>query len=96
MENKYDLSNFFPILTEQSVTETLVSRIRLHRKEQHLTQKDLARKSGVSLASYRRFEQTGEISLYSFLRVADALGYLSDFDSLFKYKRVVDYKDYSK
>ncbi|MCD8306755.1 MAG: helix-turn-helix transcriptional regulator [Clostridia bacterium] len=88
--DKYDISNFFPIITEQSVTSGLVARVKQRRKEQHMSQKDIARKSGVSLGSYRRFEQTGEISLQSFLRVADTLGYLADFDSLFKYKRVID------
>ena len=44
----------------------------------------MAERSGVSLGSYRRFEQTGEIAFSSLLLVAAALGRLEDFLLLFK------------
>ena len=41
----------------------IARRMTMRRKEHGMTQSDLARKSGVSLGSIRRFEQLHEISL---------------------------------
>ena len=60
----------------------------------HLSQRDLANKSGVSYASIRRFENIGEISLNSLLKIANALDCLEDFNSLFKMPVVKSLKDY--
>lgn len=48
-----------------------------------ITQSDLANRSGVSLASLKRFEQSGEVSLTSLLRLASALDALDGFAALF-------------
>ncbi|MGC9369418.1 MAG: helix-turn-helix domain-containing protein [Paracoccaceae bacterium] len=48
-----------------------------------LTQNDLATRSGVPLATLKRFEQKGQISLASLLAVADALDALDGFGALF-------------
>ena len=56
--------------------------IRL-RKRKKLSQKELAAKSGVSLGSLKRFEQSGEISLQSFTKLAIALGVEDELDNLF-------------
>ena len=48
-----------------------------------LTQAQLADKSGVSLGSIRRFEQTGEVSFHALARIAQALQCQSDLDELF-------------
>jgi len=53
------------------------------RRENKITQREMARWSGVSYASLRRFESKGEISLSSLMRVAYVLGYWPNF---FKYK----------
>ncbi len=94
MKNKYDLSDFVPVLTEQKVLSNLTKRIKERRKEAKLTQKGLSLKSGVSYASIRRFERTGEISLRSLLRIADALDALADFETLFSNEIIGDLKDY--
>ena len=44
----------------------------------------LAERSGVSLASLRRFEESGRISLRNLLKLAFALNRLDDFDALFQ------------
>ena len=46
----------------------------------------VSKKSGISLGSYKRFEQTGEISFVSLLKTANLLGVLEDFDGLFNEK----------
>ena len=51
-----------------------------------MTQAELASRSGMSLSSYKRFEQTGEIALSSLVKIAFALGCEDDFDQLFARK----------
>lgn len=72
----------------------LVERVRARRKEQGLSQKQLAAHSGVSYASVRRFETEGEISLSSLMRIAQVLDCMQDFDALFRTKRIVDLKEF--
>ena len=66
-----------------AVKMDLAGRVRARRREGKISQTELAGRSGVSLASIRRFETTGEISLASLVRVAAVLGYEADFEALF-------------
>lgn len=54
------------------------------RKRRKITQKELSMRSGVSLASIKRFEQTGEISFVSLLQIAAILDELDSFARLFE------------
>ena len=54
------------------------------RKQAGLTQSILARRSGVSLGSIKRFELTGQISLESFLKLVQILDRLNDFELILK------------
>lgn len=94
MENKFDIADFVKTQTIQSVTEQLVEREKQRRKKKHMSQRDLANKSGVSYASVRRFESIGEISFNSLLKIANALDCLEDFISVFKMPAVKSLKDY--
>ncbi len=94
MNNNLDISSFVNVLTTQAVSKELIKRFKLRRKELKLTQKSLSIKSGVSYASIRRFESIGEISLSSLLKLADAMNYLSDFNSLFSSPISINLKDY--
>ena len=58
-------------------------RAKNRRLEMNLTQEGLSVRAGIPLATYRRFERTGEISLKGLLKVAYALNALDDFDSVF-------------
>lgn len=95
MKKKFDIADFVKTQTIQSVTEQLVEREKQRRKKMHLSQRDLANKSGVSYASIRRFENIGEISLNSFLKIANALDCLEEFNSVFKMPAVKNLKDYN-
>lgn len=94
MENKFDISNFVNAVTEQSVIVNIVERVKKIRKELKLSQNDLAKKSGVSFGSIRRFEETGSISFFSLLKIANALNCLEDFNGLFKGNEIKNLKDY--
>ncbi|MDW3209317.1 MAG: helix-turn-helix transcriptional regulator [Reichenbachiella sp.] len=56
----------------------MAQNIRDLRLEKGLTQSGLAERSGVSLATLRRYEQQGKISLESFFKLAMVLGCLDD------------------
>lgn len=94
MENKFDIADFVKTQTIQSITEQIVKKEKQRRKNMHLSQKDLANKSGVSYASIRRFESIGEISFNSLLKIANALDCLDDFNSIFKMPIIKSLKDY--
>jgi len=72
--------------TPDSIMLSIAKRIKERRLERDWTQKLLASKAGVPIATYRRFEIKGEISLRGLLMVAIALGLEDDFNSLFSMK----------
>ena len=94
MENKFDINSFVQTQTINSVTQKLVERVKERRKEAKLSRYALTSRSGVSFASIRRFEETGEISLKSLLKIADALGCLDDFNRLFENEIISNLEDY--
>lgn len=61
----------------------IAHRVRTRRKERGFTQEQMSRKAGMSLASYKRFEQKGLVALDSLIRISIALGCEDDFDELF-------------
>lgn len=77
----------FNITTPAETAKQIAARVKARRLELNLTQEGLAIRAGVRFATYRRFEQTGEISLRGLLQVGFALNALSDFDVLFAQKQ---------
>ncbi|MBO5795628.1 MAG: helix-turn-helix transcriptional regulator [Bacteroides sp.] len=69
------------------VATQLATRVKARRLELNLTQEGLATRAGIKFATYRRFEQTGEISLRGLIQIAFALNTLSEFDNLFAQKQ---------
>ena len=94
MIKHFDISDFVQTRTIKSVMTDLVNRIVMRRKESKISQTKLSELSGVSFVSIRRFEKIGEISLTSLIKIANALGYIEDFDLLFKNEKIVNLKDY--
>ncbi len=66
------------------ISEELSTRFRKIRKAKKISQSELANKSGVSLGSIKRFEQTGQISLESLLKLSHIFDRLDNFDAVFK------------
>ncbi|KGN81723.1 transcriptional regulator [Porphyromonas cangingivalis] len=69
------------------IASQIADRVKTRRLELNLTQEGLATRSGIKFATYRRFEQTGEISLKGLLRIGLALNALSEFELLFAQKQ---------
>lgn len=74
----------FSLQTPESVGRALAARLRELRLARGWKQVTLAERSGVSLASLRRFEETGKVSLQNLLDLAFALNRLDDFDALLR------------
>lgn len=77
----------FDIVTPADVAVQIAARVKARRLELDLTQEGLSARAGLKFATYRRFEQTGEISLKGLLQIGFALNALSDFDALFAQKQ---------
>ena len=69
--------------TPGDINKKIAERIRAIRKRRKLSQKELGEKSGVSLGSVKRFEQSGEISLLSLTKIAIALEIDDEMKNLF-------------
>ncbi|MEI6564554.1 MAG: helix-turn-helix domain-containing protein [bacterium] len=79
-----NIGNPYPLRTPDEVMRELARKTRQLRLLRKWKQATLATRSGVTLASLRRFERSGEISLKSLLRLSFALGRLDDFDALLR------------
>lgn len=66
------------------VAKDLASRLKSIRKRKKITQRQLASRSNVSYASLCRFEQTGLISLESFIKLTMELGVVDEIKELFR------------
>ena len=61
----------------------LARRVKARRLERGWTQQEIADRSGIALATYRRFERSGRISLERLLKLAVILDAQAGFDDLF-------------
>lgn len=75
-------TNPYALYSPEETGKQLAEKVRALRLSRKWKQSTLATRSGVSLASLRRFEQSGRISLQSLLRLAFALGRLDEFASI--------------
>jgi transcriptional regulator with XRE-family HTH domain len=62
--------------------QDIALRHKALRKQAGFSQSELAKRSGVSLGSLKRFERTGQISLESLLQLTDVLNRLNDFEAI--------------
>lgn len=63
-------------ITPNEALEYIAAAMRQRRINQNMTQEALSQKSGVALATLRKFERTGLISLESFLKLVLVTGFL--------------------
>ena len=71
------------IKTPNDMAKTIANNARAYRKKLNLSRQRLSEMSGVSFGSIRRFEETGEISLKSLLKIAIVLDCADEFEQLF-------------
>lgn len=80
------MNTFNFLKSPNDINKEIAERVRARRKEKKLSQIQLSERADVSLGSLKRFEQTGEISLSSLIKLAFALGCEDDFEQLFAKK----------
>ncbi len=66
------------------ISQALALRAQERRLDANLTQEGLSKRAGVTLASLKRFEQTGQISLEGLIRLAIALDCADSIEEMFK------------
>lgn len=78
-------TNFSFLQKTPGEIQTLIAgRIRMIRRRRKISQKKLSELSGVSLGSLKRFEQSGEVSFLSLIKIAAALGLNKELEHLFE------------
>lgn len=55
------------------IQKEIARKEKERRREKGITQREMARRADLSLSSLRRFEQTGEISFASLIRIGSVL-----------------------
>ena len=66
------------------ILQEMATKVRQLRKQSGYSQEELARRSGVSFGSIKRFESSGQISFESLLKIAQVFDRLDDFTSVIK------------
>jgi transcriptional regulator with XRE-family HTH domain len=66
------------LITPSKAQEALAENVRARRIAMGLTQAGLSKRSGVALATLRKFEQTGMVSLDSLLKLMFVVGGLEN------------------
>jgi len=74
----------------------VAQRAKTMRLAHNLSQSSLAERSGVSQASLKRFERTGEVAFASLLKISAVLGCMDDFGALFGPREVVSIDEIAK
>lgn len=66
------------------IQKEIARKEKERRKQKGITQEEMAQRAGLSLSSLRRFEQTGEISFASLVRIGAVLNDEKAFLNLFE------------
>lgn len=69
--------------SDEEVARAIAADFRRRRIEKGLTREAVAERAGVAPANVARFEQKGLISLKNLIRLAAAMGYTAELQSLF-------------
>jgi transcriptional regulator with XRE-family HTH domain len=81
-----DISDHILSIIEQTpdaIIKGIARRVKERRLEMALTQQGLAKRAGIPLPTYRRFERTGEISIRALVTLGVVMGMAEEFIALF-------------
>ncbi|HSG93526.1 MAG TPA: helix-turn-helix domain-containing protein, partial [Methylotenera sp.] len=70
------MANILSFKTDREIAQEIADWIGRQRLNQNSTQAETARRANIAVSTYKRFEQTGEISLLRLISVLRALGRL--------------------
>ena len=86
MDNIFTIFNG-KLKTPETYLLQIAEREKALRRKKKLSRKDLSEKANVSYGSSKRFEETGNISLTSLLKLAIALECTAEFETLFQSRK---------
>ncbi len=86
----------FNLHTPHEIQRILSLRVKRLRLINEWTQAELAERAGITLASLKRFESTGKISLERLSLIALALGRLNELMKLFEEPEIMTLSDIKK
>jgi transcriptional regulator with XRE-family HTH domain len=89
ISTKTDFSGFLP----GDLAKGIAARARQRRLEMNLSQAALAKRSGLSLGTLKRFERTAEISLKSLLLLSTAMDSADGFKNLFADRKYTSFEE---
>lgn len=69
--------------TPDAILSSIAERVKKRRLELNLTQKGFAKRAGIGYDAYRKFENTGEITLRNLVMCAITLDDIEAFEQLF-------------
>lgn len=78
----------FDFATESEISQELGRRIAQQRIQKNITQVDLAKRSGIGVATLQRLEKGEGSSLGVFIRVLTALGFVNDLSDILVKKNI--------
>ena len=84
------------LINPSNMASNVAKRAKAMRLAQNLSQRSMAERSGVSEASLKRFEHTGEIAFTSLLKISVVLGCMDDFGALFAPREAVSIDEIAK
>jgi len=88
--------DYLNIYTPSELKIEIAKRAKELRLQKKLKRTTLSEMSDVSVSSIKRFETTGEISFASLLKIANSLGVLDEFTSLFKEEKPMTLSELEK
>lgn len=74
----------FMIKTPQDLQILIAERVTEIRKRRDISQQKLSQESGLSLEDVEKFEQSGEITLLSLIKIATALDIRDELEHLYE------------
>jgi transcriptional regulator with XRE-family HTH domain len=87
--------NIIQISTKSTndICGSVAERVKRRRLELNLKQKGLSARADVNIATYRKFERKGEISLKNLVKIAFSLNSIDEFQLLFAQKQYQSIND---
>ena len=83
-------------MTPHEMALSISERAKSARLSENFSRKTLAERSGVTESSLKRFEQTGQISFTSLLKIAFVLDRIDDFGEIFQPRQEVSLAEISR
>lgn len=81
--NILSLLNSFTLDNPEDIAQQVAENFRRRRVEKNITRQRISELSGVPLSTVARFEQKGLVAFESLVKLAMALGYVSEIKNLF-------------